>query len=66
VAIAGVDQSVQEGTGAILAYNEMMYGAAREDAKAKDSWARLLEQYCELDTLAMVLIWEYWRRSLDS
>jgi hypothetical protein len=61
--IAGIPQDVHEGTGAMRAYQEMMYGEHRNDPAAKDGWSRLLRQYCQLDTLAMVLIWEYWRRN---
>ncbi len=60
--INGKVQQVIEGTGAIRAYEAMMYGAEREDQETKDRWGRLLKQYCALDTLAMVLIWEYWER----
>jgi hypothetical protein len=63
VEIAGIPQDVHEGTGAMRAYQEMMYGEHRNDPAAKDGWSRLLRQYCQLDTLAMVLIWEYWRRN---
>jgi hypothetical protein len=63
IEIAGVRQDVHEGTGAMRAYQEMMYGEHRNDPAARDGWSRLLRQYCKLDTLAMVLIWEYWRRN---
>jgi hypothetical protein len=62
IAIAGIPQTVHEGTGAMLAYQEMMYGASRHDRNAIDAWATLLRQYCKLDTLSMVLIFEHWRR----
>lgn len=63
--IAGVEQRVAEGTGALRAYEALMFGAERDDALVQAAWRRLLEQYCELDTLAMVLIWEHWRRSTE-
>jgi hypothetical protein len=44
------------------AYQEMMYGADKNDPAKKDMWAGLLQRYCELDTLSMVLILEHWRR----
>jgi hypothetical protein len=66
IEIAGVLQSVREGTGAVLAYEEMMYGASRRDATRRQYWAQLLKQYCSLDTLSMVLIFEYWRRQSTS
>jgi hypothetical protein len=62
VEINGVSQDVHEGTGAMRAYQEMMYGVDSNDALAKEGWATLLKQYCKLDTLSMVLIFEHWRR----
>jgi hypothetical protein len=62
VEIDGVLRDVHEGTGAMDAYQEMMYGAHKHDPAVKTKWAALLKQYCALDTLSMVLIFEYWRR----
>ena len=44
------------------AYQEMMYGADKNDPSVAEMWAGLLQRYCELDTLSMVLIIEHWRR----
>lgn len=63
IEINGVLQEVREGTGAMHAYQEMMYGEHKHDAAIRDSWAALLRQYCRLDTLSMVLILEHWRRA---
>jgi hypothetical protein len=63
IEINGVPQDVREGTGAVRAYEAMMYGVEREDAAAREQWGQLLRQYCELDTLSMVLIFEYWKRA---
>ncbi len=60
--IAGVSQDVREGTGAMRAYEAMMYGVERTEAEAIGQWRTLLLQYCKLDTLSMVLVFEYWRR----
>lgn len=62
IEIDGVVQDVREGTGAMRAYEAMMYGVEKHDLGAKAKWRQLLRQYCELDTLSMVLIFEYWRR----
>lgn len=62
VEIAGRMQDVHEGTGAMRAYQEMMYGAEKHDPAVNAKWAGLLRQYCALDTLSMVLILEHWRR----
>jgi hypothetical protein len=53
---------IRDGTQAMRAYNEMMIGLHRHDTTVRDRWATLLRQYCELDTMAMVVIWEYWRQ----
>ncbi len=60
--IGGAEEAVREGTGAMRAYFRMAYGAEREDVNAVAEWSRLLRDYCRLDTLAMVLIWEHWGR----
>jgi hypothetical protein len=64
VVIAGVAQDVHEGTGAMRAYQEMMYGATKSDPAARAGWSALLKQYCKLDTLSMVLVMEHWRRQV--
>lgn len=66
VEIAGVMQDVHEGTGAMRAYQEMMYGAEKKNPVTKEKWAGLLRQYCALDTLSMVLVLEHWRRVAPS
>ena len=61
------DELVNEGTGAMRAYQAMLYGEEASEAVTKESWKRLLLQYCELDTMAMVIIFEHWwRRSFAS
>jgi uncharacterized protein DUF2779 len=62
IEINGVPVNVVEGTGAITAYEAMMYGVEKNDPVAKAQWRELLLQYCKLDTLSMVLIFEYWTR----
>jgi hypothetical protein len=62
VEIAGLLQDVHEGTGAMRAYQEMMYGADKNDPVSRAMWSGLLRRYCELDTMSMVLILEHWRR----
>ena len=60
--IGGTTVDVHEGTGAMTAYQEMMYGAHRDDPATREKWRQLLLQYCSLDTLSMVLVFEHWRR----
>lgn len=56
------EQVITEGTGAMRAYQEMLYGVSRYDETVKERWRRLLLQYCELDTAAMVIVWRHWTR----
>jgi hypothetical protein len=53
--------AVREGTGAMTAYKDMLYGELRNDPVRSDALAEALRLYCKLDTLAMVVIWEHWR-----
>jgi hypothetical protein len=62
IEIAGVWQDVHEGTGAMMAYQEMMYGIDSHSPESRSKWGQLLRQYCKLDTLSMVLILEHWSR----
>ncbi|HUR00089.1 MAG TPA: DUF2779 domain-containing protein, partial [Gemmatimonadaceae bacterium] len=47
--INGRLRDVHEGTGAITAYEAMMYGVEMDDEAAKAAWRKLLLQYCGLD-----------------
>lgn len=60
IEIDGQPMAVAEGTGAIRAYQAMMYGLERDDEETKRKWQQLLLQYCKLDTLAMVMVWWRW------
>ncbi len=53
-------ESVQEGTGAMRAYQDMLYGVYKDDLSIKEKYKNALLKYCKLDTLAMVIIWEHW------
>jgi hypothetical protein len=59
---AETETVVTEGTGAMRAYQEMLYGVSRHNEVLKEQWRRLLLQYCELDTLAMVMVWTHWTK----
>ena len=58
------EQVVTEGAGAMRAYQEMLYGVSRNNEVLKEQWRRLLLKYCELDTLAMVMVWTHWTKGL--
>lgn len=57
------DELINEGTGVMRAYQAMLYGEESSGPKTKENWKRLLLQYCELDTMAMVIIFEHWSRA---
>jgi hypothetical protein len=59
--VAGEPVVVREGTGAIRAYQAMLYGAESRDPEARRRLRELLLQYCRLDTAAMVMVWMHWR-----
>jgi hypothetical protein len=61
LSIDGNMVSVAEGTGAILAYYKMMECVAARATLEAGRWRQLLLQYCQLDTLAMVMVWWHWR-----
>jgi hypothetical protein len=53
-------ESVKDGSGAMRAYQDMLYGAFYDNAEIKQQYRDALLKYCKLDTLAMVIIWEHW------
>ena len=54
------EEVVKDGTGAMRAYQDLMFGADSENKERREHLKQLLLQYCELDTMAMVIIWKYW------
>ena len=62
IEIDGHVVAVREGTAAMRAYQEMLYGASRDDPGRRAAYRDLLLRYCRLDTAAMVVIWKHWRR----
>jgi len=63
IIINGREQEIVEGTGAIRAYQHMLYGTARDDEEARENWRRLLLQYCKLDTDSMLIIFNHWKEA---
>jgi hypothetical protein len=53
---------VTDGVGAMRAYQDMLFGLNRDNPEIRDSMRDSLLRYCELDTAAMVMIWEYWKQ----
>jgi len=62
VVVGDTEVDVADGTGAIRAYEAMLYGEERDNPAVKEKWKEALLRYCKLDTAAMVMIWEYWKR----
>lgn len=62
--IDGREVFVNEGTGAITAYQSMLYGPQKGDMHIREQWKQLLLQYCRLDTLAMVMVYWHWTERL--
>jgi hypothetical protein len=56
-------EAVRDGLGAQHAYERIMQAVRKGDLAEAKAWQRLLHQYCELDTLAMVMVWWRWRSS---
>ena len=52
------DSKIANGGAALTAYSELQFS---DDVKA-DALSKALLRYCELDTMAMVFIWEYFYR----
>ena len=61
LSIGGRQIAVSEGIGATVAYYKMMERVTANAALEAAQWRRLLQQYCELDTMAMVMVWWHWR-----
>lgn len=55
----GDEDAVREGTGAIRVYQELIF-CEGIDEQYRMNREKLLKQYCELDTAAMVMIWAHW------
>jgi hypothetical protein len=53
-----LDQKVEDGAAAMLAYSKLQFSEMLDEERELLTLALL--QYCELDTLAMVIIYEHW------
>jgi len=56
------DAEIQEGGAALIAYAKMQF-TDMSDAE-REALRKALLQYCELDTLAMVMIYEHWNAKI--
>lgn len=55
----GDEDAITDGTGAIRVYQDLIF-RHEADPQFRENRRRLLLQYCELDTAAMVMIWLHW------
>ena len=58
------EKYLKDGGGAMAAYQDILFGLRKNDAKSLKAYVKGLLNYCKLDTLAMVIIWEHWKTSL--
>ena len=56
------DESIANGGAALAAYSKLQFS----DDSMTEALKGALLTYCELDTLAMVFIWEYFKNEIDS
>jgi len=57
------EEVIREGTAAMRAYHQLMFEIDKNKIPEKfEEKKQLLLQYCKLDTMAMVIIWEHWRK----
>jgi hypothetical protein len=56
------DSGIQDGGAAMIAYAQMQFSQMSEEERnlVRDA----LLKYCELDTLAMIMLWEHWNHLL--
>ena len=57
------DAEIKEGGAALIAYAKMQFTDMSDTER--EALRKALLQYCELDTLAMVMIYEHWKQSFE-
>lgn len=57
------DDELANGGAAMTAWAQMQF--TEMSKQERDALAKALKKYCELDTLAMVMLYEYWRREVS-
>ena len=57
------DPELANGGAALTAYSMMQFTQMSEQEREKISQALL--RYCELDTFAMVMVWEHWNKLIN-
>lgn len=59
--IAEINETVKEGSAAMRAYQEMLFGKGKSNTKIRERLKQELLNYCQLDTMAMIIIWKHWQ-----
>jgi len=59
-------ETIKDGTGAMQAYEDIMWGLRKGNLDDLEKYRKALLRYCKLDTLAMVIIWVHWKNLLES
>jgi Domain of unknown function(DUF2779) len=62
--VAGEDDKIDQGGAAMTAYAKVQFTQCSKEEVADIEKALL--QYCELDTLAMVMLWEEWQEQIKN
>jgi hypothetical protein len=65
IEIADNSEKVKDGSGAMRAYQDMLYGVNKGNPEIKEKYKNALLKYCKLDTLAMVIVWERWGEMMN-
>jgi hypothetical protein len=60
------EKYLKDGGGAMSAYQDILFGLRKNNADSLKAYEKGLLNYCKLDTLAMVIIWEHWKISLST
>lgn len=63
--IGGEPYVVREGTGAMVAYKEMIIGRGARCVTTRKALAEMLRNYVSLDTISQLIIFEHWRQRLS-
>ena len=56
------DETIAQGGAALTAYAKLQFS----NLDVSDALIKALLRYCELDTMAMVFVWEYWNKECSS
>jgi hypothetical protein len=56
-------EELKDGGAAMMAYAKLQFFNTNEDQR--EAIKQALFKYCELDTLAMVMLWEFWNEEIN-